>query len=262
MRTRGAGRARWLVPAAFWVLVLVVWEFTSGGGVVSRLFFPPPSAIANTFVRQIRNGQLVGHLQLTLTRLALGVALGGLAGLLLGLWMGWSRTAREIASPLLAALHPLPKLSLLPLLLVIFGLGERSKVVVIALSAFFPMLINAMTGVRQIEELTWEVAEHYHARGLTLLRRVILPGSLPMVLAGAQLALNSGLTVTVAVELLSAERGLGATLWLAWQTLRTTELYATLFVIAMLGVLTNAVLGLLSRVLVPWRAKGEHDEYA
>jgi len=262
VRTRGAGRARWLVPTVFWVVVLVVWEFSSGGNVVSRLFFPPPSAIASTFVRQMRNGEMLGHLKLTMTRLALGFAIGGSTGLLLGLWMGWSRTAREIASPVLAALHPLPKLSLLPLLLVVFGLGEQSKVVVIALSAFFPMLINAMAGVRQIDDLTWEVAEHYHARGMTLLRRVILPGSLPMVLAGAQLALNSGLTVTVAVELLSAQKGLGATLWLAWQTLRTTELYATLFVIAVLGVLTNAVLGLLSRVLIPWRAKGEHDEYA
>jgi NitT/TauT family transport system permease protein len=220
-----------------------------------------PSAIAKTFVRLLVSGELGAQLGITLARLSVGVALGGTLGLLLGFWLGWSRTAREIVSPVLAALHPLPKLSLLPLLLVIFGIGEQSKIVVIALAAFFPMLINTMAGVRQIDDLTWEVAEHFGARGWMLLRRVIVPGSLPMVLAGAQLALNSALSVTVAVELLSARRGLGATLWLAWQTLRTTELYVTILVIAVLGVVTSAVLGAVSRWFVPWAQKEVRSEH-
>jgi NitT/TauT family transport system permease protein len=223
--------------------------------VISRLFFPAPSAIARTLVVRIADGTLPTDLGLTLGRLALGMVTGGSLGLCVGLWLGWSPAARTIAGPFLAAVHPLPKLALLPLFLIILGIGEESKVALIALAAFFPMLINGMAGVRQIDDLTWEVARHYGARGWTLVRRVIIPGSLPMALAGVQLALNSALMVTVAVEMVTARRGLGATIWLAWQTLRTTELYAALFVIAALGVAGNALLGSVSRWLVPWQRK-------
>ena len=235
--------------------MLVAWEVGARTGLVSALFFPAPSVIVRALVRTTASGELPIHLGFTLYRLALGLAFGGSAGLLLGLLMGWSRTARTIAGPAVAAIHPMPKLALLPLVLIIFGIGEQSKVVLIALAAFFPMLINSMAGVQQIDDLTWEVARHYQARGPTLLRRVVLPGSLPMVLAGAQLALNTALMVTVAVELVTAQQGLGATIWLAWQTLRTPEMYATLLVIAGLGLASNFLLGLLARRLMPWQTR-------
>ncbi len=173
----------------------------------------------------------------------------------MGLLMGWSGRVRAIAGPVVAATHPLPKLALLPLALIILGIGESSKVVLIALAAFFPMLINSMAGVRQIDELTWEVAHLYRARGWILFRRVIWPGSLPLVLTGLQLAVNAALLVTVSVELLSARTGLGATIWLAWQTLRTEELYAVLVVIGGLGLASNSLLESATRRLLPW--KGE-----
>ena len=256
---RGALEGHKLIPLIFWLGLLLAWELGGDAGVVSRLFFPPPSAIARTLVARILDGQLVEATGATLGRLVLGVIAGGGLGLLVGLWLGWSSTARAVAGPLLAAVHPLPKVALLPLVLIIFGIGEESKIVLVALAAFFPMLINSIAGVRQVDDLTWEVARHYGARGWTLVRRVIVPGSLPMVLAGVQLALNAGLMVTVAVEMVTAKRGLGATIWLAWQTLRTTELYAALSVIAALGVVGNALLGAMSRWLVPWQRKDEAE---
>jgi ABC-type nitrate/sulfonate/bicarbonate transport system permease component len=259
MTWRRTGYAIWLAPALFWLSILLAWEICAQAGWISRLFFPPPSSILGTLARMIVTGKLWVDLSYTLARLTLGLILGSGLGVLLGWWMGWSRAANTLLGPAVAAIHPLPKLALLPLVLIVFGIGESSKIVLIALTAFFPMLINSMAGVLQIDELTWQVARHYHAHGWLLLRRVILPGSLPMVVPGAQLALNTALMVTVAVELISAQQGLGAVIWLAWQTLRTAEMYAILIVIAGLGLISNYALAIVVRRLMPWRRRDSHD---
>jgi ABC-type nitrate/sulfonate/bicarbonate transport system permease component len=242
-------------PAGFWLLALLAWELAARTRLITSLFFPAPSTIFLTLARMVVSGELLVHLGYTLYRLTLGLVTGGSLGWLLGLWMGWSPRSRALFGPLIAALHPLPKLALLPLALIIFGLGERSKIVLVALTAFFPLLINTMTGVQQIDDLTWEVARHYHARGWTLVRRVILPGSLPMALAGLQLALNTALMVTVAVELVASQTGLGAVIWMAWQTLRLPEMYATLLVIASLGLGASRLFAALARCLAPWQSE-------
>lgn len=119
------------------------------------------------------------------------------------------------------------------------------------------MLINTVAGVEEIGRIYWEVAVNCGATGSRLLRRVILPGSLPMVLPGMRLASNCALVVTVAVEMLAAQVGLGATIWLVWQTLRLQKLYAILVVTAMLGLGFNALLTVATARLVPWSS--EHN---
>lgn len=243
----------WLAPLLVFA-ALLLWELGVRTGRVSSLFFPAPTTILATLWEMIAGGQLGVDFRITLLRLGVGLLVGGSVGLLLGLLMGWSPWLRGIADPLIAAAHPIPKVALLPLVLIIFGLGETSKIVLIALAAFFPMVISTMAGVRQIHPIHFEVAHNYGARPYTVLRRVVVPGSLPMVLAGLRLALNTALVITVAVELLTAREGLGATIWLAWETLRTEELYATLVVIAAMGIVFNMLLHALATRLAPWHA--------
>jgi ABC-type nitrate/sulfonate/bicarbonate transport system permease component len=247
---------RWL-SAAFVVVALTVWEWQVRTGGLSALFFPAPSAIALTLVRLLTNGELAVNVGATLSRLFLGFALGSLLGLILGLAMGWSRRLRVVVDPFIAAAHPVPKIAVLPLIMIIFGIGESSKVVVVAVAVFFPMLINTMAGVRQISPIHFEVAENYGASLLKVFTRVIAPGSLPLVLTGARLALNVGLLVTIAVELVAAQEGLGEMIWFAWETLRTEELYASLIVIAALGIGLNFLLQRLTARLVPWQEEPE-----
>jgi NitT/TauT family transport system permease protein len=166
--------------------------------------------------------------------------------------MGASRRLRVIFDPFVAGLHPIPKLALLPLFMIMFGIGETSRVAAVAVASFFPMLINAMAGVRQISPIHFEVARNYGAGRLQILSRVMLPGSLPLVLAGTRLAANIALLITIAVEIAASDTGLGALVWLSWQVLRVEQLYATLFVIAILGVGLSAGLQWLARRLVPW----------
>lgn len=231
---------------------LAIWEAAARSGVISPLFFPPPSLIAATTWRLLLSGELIENGAATLLRVLAGMLLGGIPGLILGLFMGWSRSLRVALDPFIAAAHPLPKIALLPLIMIIFGIGEPSKVFVAALGAFFPLLINAMAGVRAIHAIHFEVARNYGARPLHVMRRVVLPGSLPHTLSGWRLAFNMSLLLTIAAEIVSARVGLGAVIWLAWETMRPPDLYASLVVIVLFGLAANAVLDLLGRRLTPW----------
>jgi len=253
-RLPGLRREVWQ-PALVVAVVLGAWETLVRAGEVEALFFPAPTTIVLTLARLAASGQLESDLAATLARLAAGFLLGGGAGLVLGLGMGWSYRLRVVVDPLVAAAHPIPKIAVLPLVMVIFGIGETSKIVVIAVASFFPMLLNAMAGVRQISPIYFEVAQNYRADPLLVLRRVVLPGALPLVLTGARLALNVALLLTIAVEMVAAREGLGAMIWLAWETLRTEQLYAGLVVAAALGFGFNRLLLWLAHRVVPWQVE-------
>jgi ABC-type nitrate/sulfonate/bicarbonate transport system permease component len=244
-----------------WLAVLIIffiaitWELGVYIGWLSSLFFPPPSVIVVTFIKLMVNNKLVDNTGVTLWRVFLGLALGGIPGLILGLTMGWSRRLYLLINPFIAAGHPIPKIAILPLIMIIFGIGESSKVIVIAMAAFFPLLINTAAGVQQISPIHFEVAKNYGANLTKIFTRVIFPASLPLVLTGLRLSLNFALLVAIAVELVSAQKGLGAMIWLTWQTLRTEELYVSLIVTALLGIFFNFFLQRLAVYLVPWKAE-------
>ena len=246
------GLERWGL-AAFLLTTLGTWELGCHAGVISGLFFPAPSVIVLTLVRLTASGKIANHLGTTLLRVLLGFGIGGILGMFLGLVMGWSPRLRAFFDPLIAAAHPVPKIATLPLIMVLFGIGESSKIAVIAVAAFFPMLINTMAGVKQIPGIHFEVAQNYGATIRKVFTRVIWPGSLPMILTGTRLALNIALLIAIAVEMVASQEGLGSMIWLAWQTLRTEELYVSLFVISLVGILINGILRRAAHSLVPWK---------
>lgn len=241
----------WIVVVAF----LLVWELASSLDWISRLFFPPPSFILKTFFKMLTDGRLLENTQVTLVRIVLGSVLGILPGTLFGIMMGWSRRLYRIFDPLIAAIHPIPKIAIFPLILIIFGLGEISIIVVIAISAFFPALVSSMTGVRQLDPIYYEIAHNYGANRWKTFFRILLPGSLPMILSGVRLGLNTGLLITIAVELISSNSGLGVMIWFSWQTLRVEELYATMIVVAVIGILINIGLKAIFDWLAPWNSE-------
>ncbi len=242
---------RW-IAAGIAVGLVVLWETLSRFGVVSRTFMPAPTSIARSLVTETASGVLPKNLAATLLRVLPGLFTGGTAGLLVGLAMGWSRRLRGIVDPFIAAMHPVPKLALLPLFMVLLGLGETPRIVVIALACFFPMLLSSMAGVRQISPVHFEIARNYGASRWQMFRRVVLPGSLPMVLTGLRLAANAALVLAIAVEIASATTGLGSLVWLSWQVFRVELLYATVVLTALLGISMNALLQWTARRLVPW----------
>ncbi len=251
-RAAGAWPA-FFVTAAF----LALWEAWARTSDSASILFPAPSVIAAVLVREVRSGDLLRTVGATLGRLASGLVLGGVPALLLGLTMGFSPRVRAAVDPLVAAAHAIPKIAVLPILMILLGLGEAPKIAVVAAAAFFPLLISTMSGVRHISPIHFEVAHGYGASAPRVFWRVLVPGSLPQILSGTRLAFNAALLITIALEIVAARSGLGATIWLAWQTMRVEELYASLAVTSFLGVGFNAILAFAGRRLVPWHSTPE-----
>ena len=250
----GAVRSERWVTLALVAGVLAGWEVAARTGLVPTMFFPPPTVIGGGLLRLVATGNLLPHAGTTLARVGMGVLIGCVPACILGLAMGWSRRLGAVLDPLVAAFHPLPKIAILPLLMVVFGIGESSKVAVIAFAAFFPMLVNSMAGVSQISPQLFEVARSYGATRTKVFTRVVLPGSLPLILTGLRISLNVALLIAIAAEMIAAQTGLGVLLWLAWETARPEELFAALFVIALIGVAGNLTLSRLSLRLLRWQS--------
>lgn len=236
-------------------ILLFVWELAVARHWVNALFFPAPSSIAKTLASQLASGEALSNVGATLGRAGLGLLLGCTVGLAIGVFLGWSTRLRELFDPVIGALYPIPKLALFPLFLLIFGLGNSPRIALIALAAFFPILINTIAGARQINPEYFEIAQAYGANRRIMLGRVVLPGALPSVISGLRLAVGNALITAIAVELMYSTDGLGAQIWWAWETLRISDLYVAILFTALLGIVSHYLLEFMSQKLLPWQAE-------
>jgi NitT/TauT family transport system permease protein len=241
-----------LLPLGSLAGVLLLWELCGRLGLLNPLFFPVPSLIAAAFLTMVWDGEIQSHLSITLMRVFAGFLIGTIPGIFIGLLMGASEKTRLLLDPIVAATYPIPKLAIFPLLMIIFGIGEFSKIMAIAIGCFFLVLINSMAGVRNINKVYFEVAKNYGANKRQLFRRIILPASLPMVFAGIRLALGTSLIVVVGVEFVSANYGIGALIWNAWETFEIEKLYVGILLCAVLGILFTVALRRAEVWLTPW----------
>lgn len=251
LRNNAADRA---AAAGIAILILAAWEVAARNGWINALAFPAPSRIA-AHLSVLRTEEYLRNVGLTLMRFFGGVIAGSVPGILIGLCIGWSPRARAIADPFIAAIHPIPKIVLFPLFIVIFGINEWAKIASIALTVFFPALINAAAGAREISPLYFEVVRSYGGGRAALFRHVVLPGSLPMILSGIRIAANLGLLVTIAIEFTVTSAGIGAIIWIALQTMRTEDLYVGVMTIALVGISINATIQWLLRRVTPWQPR-------
>ena len=243
------------VPPVIVVLLLLVWQVASMRGAIDSLHFPAPTTIARATWTALVDGSLLSELGATAVRIAWAVGTGGLLGMAVGVAMGLSEWVRRVLDPFVGALHPLPKIAMLPLMLVVLGIGELPLIVIIAAGVFFPMLINTMAGVSQIDPIHRDVARLYGAGRWLVMHRVVVPAAALSVLAGLRLSLNTALLIAVAVEMVAADSGLGDMIWMSWTTFRIENIYVAMFATIAFGLCVNLLISLLTRVLVPWRQK-------
>jgi NitT/TauT family transport system permease protein len=170
----------------------------------------------------------------------------------LGLGMGTSKRLRRLVDPVVAALHPIPRLAFFPLLIVVFGVGETSKLAAVSLGAFFPMLLNTVAGVRGMNPVHLELARNFGASRRQMFLHVLLPGSMPLMLTGLRLSTNVAFHSTIGVEMIGSRTGIGAMLWLSWQTFRIDHLYAILVVIAAIGIGLATLIRWVTQRSAPW----------
>jgi NitT/TauT family transport system permease protein len=236
-------------------LLLSIWELCARFGFIDTRFFPAPTRIVATMVEMLQSGELVTHTVISLQRLGYGTVLGSVPALVLGIAMGLSRPIRAVFDPLIAATYPVPKSAILPLALLIFGLGEGSKVFMVAIGVFFPMVINTTTGVREINRIYLDVGQNYKASRWNTFWTIALPGALPVIMTGFKLGIGIGLVLIAVAEMVGAKSGLGYLIWSAWNTFAVEEMYVGLFVIAIIGFLLTVALNELERVIIPWKAE-------
>ena len=235
------------------VLVLIAWELLVRVGLLDSRFFPAPTSIVGTFGTLIASGELLTHVTVSLARIAVGFLMGAVPALVLGLVLGLSRLARAFANPIVYALYPVPKVAILPLIMLIFGLGEMSKYVIIAIAVFFLVLVNTMAGVVQMDRIYFDVAKNFNASRRDFYVNVVLRGALPPIFTGIKLAVGVALIVLVTAEFVGARTGLGVLIFEAWQVFAIERLFVGLVVVSFLGYALTLLIEELERLLIPWQ---------
>lgn len=261
--TRGRTLTRSFVETTLSVLspliLLGLWELFARTHMVDTRFFPGPSSIFVVMWQMVQpsaqyaTGELWVHLGISLERIAIGFLIGAVPGIVLGLTMGLFGPIRAMIQPLIDATFPIPKIAILPLYIMIFGIGEESKYAIIATAVFYLVLINTVAGVRNIDPIYLDVGKNFHASRLMMFTDIALPGALPLVVAGLKLGMGVALLVIVSAEFVGAKSGIGYLIWTSWQVFQVEKMYVGLLVIAVVGFAIATALNWVERALVPWK---------
>ncbi|RFU71242.1 ABC transporter permease [Peribacillus saganii] len=233
--------------------LLLLWEIICRLNIVPPLFLPAPSAILTDAWEMIATGELFKNLFASLYRVGIGYALGAVLGIVIGLILGFSRWTDAIVTPIVYSIYPIPKIALLPLIILWLGIGEMPKVTIIALGVFFPVVINTFSGVKNVDPILIKAAVTFGSSHANVIRKVILPGSLPMIFAGLKLAAGTSLLLLVSAEMIAAQQGIGAMVLHYGNLMITTKLMVGVLLLSLLGLLFNRGLQWLENKLLPWK---------
>ncbi|MBS0559400.1 MAG: ABC transporter permease [Proteobacteria bacterium] len=253
---RGGGfapHARPLLGAATLVVLVALWQAGAMAGLIPRLFLPAPAAVAAALYNLALSGQLWLQMSASLARLAGGWSLGTLAGLLVGLAAGLFTLARSPSLSVVAALFPIPKIALVPLFIIWFGIGEGSKIATIALGVFFPTVIATVGAVDGVPRNLIRMGQSFGLSRAAIVAKIVLPGALPGILTGFRVTAAIAIILLVAAEMIGAERGIGAFVLAAGNLYDTPALLAGIVVLSVLGLLVSWLIGRLERWLLAWR---------
>lgn len=232
--------------------LIAAWEVAAQAAWIDTRFFPAPTAIFDKFLDLATTGELWSHIAISMRRLAIGFVVGVVPGLLLGVAMGLFRPVRAAIKPLISGTYPIPKSALLPLILLIFGLGEASKVAMVAIGVFYPVALNALTGVAQVAPIYYDVSKNFRASRWQTFRTVAVPGAMPSIVTGVELGAGLGLILIAIAEMVGAQSGLGFMIWNAWQLYSVETMYVGLVIIAIIGYAISVVISYLGRLVTPW----------
>lgn len=238
------------------IALLLLWQMLSSVNFFDARYVPSPISIFEAGWALTQSGELWLHLKASTLRLVAGFALGAIPGIAIGLVMGLNRLVRAALDPIVAATYPIPKIALLPLIMLAFGIGEGSKITIVAIAVIYLVLINTMTGVLTIDRIYFDVAKNFGAPWPKLFARVIIPGALPLIFSGLRLSMGVSLIVIVSAEFVAAKSGIGYLIWTSWSMLLIENMFVGIIVITVLGVVSTFLLKELERVCVPWQQSG------
>jgi ABC-type nitrate/sulfonate/bicarbonate transport system permease component len=235
--------------------LLLLWQLLLMAGIGDRRFVPAPSDIALRYWQMLASGELVYHSAVTLYRVFVGFFIGIVPAIAAGLLMAMFRPVRIFFDPLIATLFPIPKIALMPLLLLAFGFGDASKVALVVIAVFFPVVVNTYVGAANIEKIYWDVARNFGASQAVIFRRIVFFGALPMIFAGLRIALAVSFIVLVAAEFVATKAGIGYLIWNSWELLQVDVMFVGIVTVGILGLIATVILQEIERLVIPWKAE-------
>lgn len=242
----------WISPLVF-VALIAFWHWGSATGFITPLVLPSPGESLRAFVNLYESGLLWKHVGASVQRLVVGWSFGTLLGVAVGLIIGLWPVARAALAPLVAAIMPVPKIALLPLFVIWFGIGEGSKIATILFGVFFPTVISTFGGVDNVDRSLIRMGQSFGLSWSSIVRKIILPGALPAILSGFRISASIAIILLVAAEMIGAEFGIGAYVLLAGSLMATDQLIAGVALLSMLGLTVSFLIGRAERYFLGWR---------
>ncbi|MFG1795726.1 ABC transporter permease [Nocardia sp. NPDC049149] len=251
------GRVAWRAfkPTVVIALFLLLWQLAPTFGLVDEVFLPPFSVVAQAFVDLAASGELWTHVSASLSRSLAGYAIALLVAVPVGVSIAWYKPVADFLNPILELFRNTAALALLPVFILILGIGETSKVALVLYASFFPILLNTITGVRTVDPLLIKSAVSLGLSPLRLFQKVILPAALPSIFTGLRMAAAGSILVLLAAEMFGARAGLGYLITATQQNFQIPNMYAGILAISLLGLTFNGLLVALERRFSRWRTE-------
>lgn len=238
------------------LVFLAIWEGAVDLRLVQSFVLTSPSATLKQIVDLLASGELQTHVTASMTRISIGYGLALVIGVVIGALMGWFRAFDDYVDPIIEMFRPVSPLAILPLTILWLGIGQSSKVFVIAYACVFPIMLNTYAGVRGVPRSIVEAARILGAKPDEMLIKVVFQQSLPLIMTGARISFAVALIVIIAAEMVAADTGLGYMILTAQQTFHTADLFAGIVTIAVIGFAGDRLLRFLSARLCPWYVEG------
>ena len=248
-----------LIGFAIPVIGLALWELSAQVGWIDARFFSQPSAVAGRFYNDMQENLILGELAITIQRLLSGFIIGSITGIVVGLVMSQVTLVRWALEPLIRALYVIPKLALLPIFLLLFGLNETPKVVFVALGTFYIVAFTTLAAAMMIPTAFHEVARSYGLSWSQRFRWLVIPASTPQIVSSLRLASGISMLLVIAVEFVQAQEGLGYYTWHAWELFIPDRMYVGIVIISALGVTFSAAVGGIGSRFIRW-AENEYTQ--
>lgn len=235
------------------VIIFLIWLISTNTGIVPVILLPTPGDVLQTFLRMLKSGQLQSDLAISFLRVAQGFLLAVALGLAAGIAMGISVRANRFLILTLTAIRQIPIMAWIPLIILWCGIGESSKVVIITMASFFPVLVNTIDGIQNTPKPFIELARLYKVKKIDLFRRVYLPSALPYIFSGLRLALGIAWMVVVAAELVASTSGIGYRISYARSLMESNIVIVGMLVIGFVGLVFDLLLRLAIRRISRWK---------
>lgn len=226
------------IPAVF----LLIWQWAVTQGYVNKVILPAPTTLWTIFISVLKSGKLWINLEVSFVRVFVGLFIGGIIGLIAGFLLGLIKSLNSAFSLLFSILRPIPTIAIVPIFILMFGIEEKSKYAVIAVAAFWPMLVNTLTGIVNVDDKLLELSYAYRIKNSKTVFKLVLPAAVPLILTGIRLAVSSAWMSVIAAEMISSSRGIGYLITISKEMARVGDMYVYVLSIGLVGFVVDKFL--------------------